>query len=155
MFNESDFLSGAVTGSLDTVRPKVPKGQYRGIIKELKTRQNAGQKDPSKMYTSIDLMVELQLSPEAQQEMNTDQANITRRYGFLIDLTPDGKGLDMGKGKNVDLGRVREALGQNDPAKPWKPLDLVGQIALWKVDHRPNKDKPGEVYDEIVEVGKL
>lgn len=154
MFDESTFLQSTITGALDTTRPIIPVGSYTGAIKEIKGRQNAGTKptNQGKIYTSLDLSVELQLTPEAQAEMNLDQPNITRRYSIMIDLNESGNGLDMGKGKNVSLGQLRDALGQNDPSKPWSPSMLVGQAAKWTVKHGVYNGSP---VDEISGVGKL
>lgn len=60
------------------------------------------------------------------------------RQTLWLDTTESG-GLDFGKGKNVGLGRLREALGQNAPGKPWAPGMLVGGVAKVKVSHSIDK----------------
>ena len=56
----------------------------------------------------------------------------------------------MGKGKNVALGRLREALGQNTPGKPWSFGMLVGQVAKVAVKHRITD--AGDTFAEVKRV---
>jgi hypothetical protein len=51
-----------------------------------------------------------------------------------LDITPQGS-LDMGRGKNVHLNRLREAFNQNRPGQPWNPMMLVGQAARVQTKH--------------------
>ena len=65
----------------------------------------------------------------------------------MLDVTEAGS-LDMGKGKNVTLGRLREAVGQNTDGKPWNPQMLLGQRAKIKIKHSINKES-GELQSEV------
>jgi len=50
----------------------------------------------------------------------------------------------MSEGKNVGLGRLREAIGKNEGAFSFR--DLVGQIAQLRVKHRMNGE---DTYAEV------
>ena len=65
-------------------------------------------------------------------------------------MMEDGS-FDSRKGKNLGLGRLRKALGQNDPGVEWYLSNLVGGMAKVHVSHRMYE---GEVYDEIRRVEK-
>jgi hypothetical protein len=52
---------------------------------------------------------------------------VTVKQGVMLDMTPDGSGLDMGKGKNVSLGRLREALNMNQPGQRFRIHNAAGQ----------------------------
>jgi hypothetical protein len=67
--------------------------------------------------------------------------------GIMLDRGPGG--LEMGKGKNVGLGRVREALNQNKTGVPWNFSMLGGQVAKIKVKHRMDGD---QTYVEVSDI---
>ncbi len=52
----------------------------------------------------------------------------------------------LGPNKNVQLGRLRKALGQNEGGRPWSPRMLEGAgPALVHVEQDPNGEYPSEV----------
>ena len=53
----------------------------------------------------------------------------------MLDLAATG-GLDMSEGKNVALGRLREALGLNDPSQSFSFHQLPGLMGRVNVTHR-------------------
>jgi len=74
------------------------------------------------------------------------------RQSLMLDVRADGA-LEFGKGKNVGLGRVREALGQNSTGRPWSFPMLGGQLAKVKVKHRLDT-ATGRTYVEVTDVAK-
>ena len=69
---------------------------------------------------------------------------------IMLDITSEGA-LDMSEGKNVQLGRLREAVKQNANGKPWSPAMLIGQMARINVKHRVNE----ETGDLMMDVDKV
>ena len=53
----------------------------------------------------------------------------------MLDLTPSGS-LDTSKGKNIGLGRLREAVGQNKPGQAFSFQNLPGLMAKITIKHR-------------------
>lgn len=72
---------------------------------------------------------------------------------IMLDVTSEGA-LDMGEGKNVQLGRLREAVGQNASGKPWTPAMLIGQMARINVKHRINEES-GDLMMDVDKVVAL
>lgn len=70
------------------------------------------------------------------------------KQGIMLDRGP-GNSLEFGKGKNVALGRLREALKQNGNGQPWGFPMLGGKVAKIKVKHRMDG---GKTYAEVSEV---
>ena len=64
-----------------------------------------------------------------------------------------GNGLDMGKGKNVALGRLREATDLNVPGQPFAMAMFPGRLAKIKVTQRPGNE-PDQVYNDVRGVTK-
>jgi hypothetical protein len=76
---------------------------------------------------------------------------VTCKQGIMLDLNEGGQ-LDMGKGKNVSLGKLREAIGLNSPGQPFSFSMIQGRMALGFVQHRVDGD---QVFAEIKRVQKL
>lgn len=149
MFNPETFLATPVSGANSTEYVPVPTGEYFAYIEEVKARPWQS-KDQSQAGMALDVLWVID-SPEVAALLNRD--TVKCKQGLMLDFT-DAGALDMGKGRNVDLGRLREAVGQNDPSQPWSPQMLVGKQAKVKVSHRADKDDPKKMYAEIREVAK-
>jgi len=151
MFDPNQFLADTVTGANDTKYIPIPQGEYPAIIKECKARQMPSKADASKQVTVVDVVYEIDDSTVKEV---TGFDSPTVRQSIFLDLTPNGK-LDMSKGKNIGLGKLREALGLNDPNKSFSFSDLPGRAAIVQVEHTPNEKSPGDVYSNVAKVGKL
>lgn len=78
---------------------------------------------------------------------------LTVRADLTLDLNSAG-GLDFGPNKNVKLGQLRDALGQNTPG--WTPNALRGAGPfIGKVTHRADKNDPTKKYAEVSKFGKI
>lgn len=152
MFDPDSFLSSTVTDANSTSLTPVPEGEYVAVIGKPKVRQNAGKKDPGALYTSLDLPCEIDLAgmyPAVAEQIGRDKATV--RYSCLLDLTDTG-GLDMGKGKNVGLGRAREAADLNVPGQPFSFAMFEGRAVKVLVKHRIDGE---DIYDEVKAMAKL
>jgi hypothetical protein len=72
---------------------------------------------------------------------------------FSLDIKADG-GLEFGKGRNVELGRLREALGQNGNGQPWAFSMLGGKVAKIGVKTSINA-KDQKSYTNVIKVAKV
>ena len=86
-----------------------------------------------------------------KQQLGRDK--ILVKQGIMLDLDATGQRLDVSKGKNINLGRLREALDMNDASQPFSFNMLPGNAARARVTHR--MDQNGEdVYADIKMVTK-
>lgn len=139
IFDPDSFLTSAVTGANDTTMQPIPVGEYMGVIDEVKPRQT---KNGGAVLDIVWRLMDSALSAELGRD------KITVRQSLFLDLTPSGT-LDMSKGKNIGLGRVRSATGHNDPLKPFAPNMLMGSQAKVKVTQRADKEKPDVIYNDV------
>ena len=102
-FDAKTFLDTQVTGESSTKRMPVPVGEYTSLIEGVNVR-NWQSKDGQKSGLALDVTHNLD-DPGVKEAMGRDKVTITQ--SIMLDLT-DGGALDMGKGKNVQLGRLRE-----------------------------------------------
>lgn len=124
-FNAEDLLNTQVSGEMSTKYTPVPEGEWRATIKEIKGRAtNKGQ-------SIMDILWEV---TDPQVEAVTGMTNSIVRQSIFLDISPSG-GLDVSKGKNIGLGKLRAAVGQNGPG-PWSPGMLSGSVAIIRVEHR-------------------
>jgi hypothetical protein len=149
------FLSESIDGELATVREVVPEGDYQAMLepfedieKILRTNEftykagpNAGQ--PGSI-TSLDLTMNI-LDPDLLAKMGREK--VTVRAQCTLDFTPQGK-LDTGPGKNILLGQIRAAVGQNKPGHSLRDLSGAGPVLI-RVKHRSDKNDSSIKYAEV------
>ena len=143
-FNPDQFLNTETSDATSTSYTPIPEGEYPACVKEIKPRVTTSGKAILDVVWSID-------DADGAIEAATGMKQATVRQSVFLDLTDSG-GLDMGKGKNVQLGKLRDALGQNTPGKSWRPGDLMGGVALVAVKHRSVDDA---IYTDIKGVTKI
>lgn len=141
-FDTQVFEETAVEGEMETRYTPVPEGDYTAYIEGTKMRQNND--------GSLLLDVNWKLVDEGLAEsMGLEQVFV--RQGIFLDVTEvDGVvTMETGPNKNIKLGRLREALGQNT-GKPWsfKMLEGAGP-ALIHVTQRPDKKDSSVIYNDV------
>lgn len=140
-FDPSVFESQQFTDANDTKYVAIPEGEYTGLIKEKKIRNEKG-------YTILD--IQWIIDDQGVKDL-TGMKEPTVRQSIFLDVTPNG-GLDFGKGKNVKFGRLREAVGLNTPGQPFSFGMLEGRPARVSIKHRMHE---GDVFADVKEVTKL
>lgn len=126
----------------------VPAGDHAATITKYEILAWAAKDDASKNGLKMNIFFNCDDPAVAAQTMR-DQ-NVVR-HEFFLDLNEVG--LDMGEGKNIKLGRLREAVGLNRPGEPFSFDMLVGQRAMVAVTHRLTAD--GDPVAEAKSVAKL
>lgn len=144
-FNPDLFLQTQVEGALSTTLTPCPEGEFPGVIKSISPRTLSNGSAVLDVVWSID---------DESVKKVTGMNEPTVRQSLWLDVTESG-GLDMSQGKNVSLGRLREALNQNQKGKPWMPSMLVGQVAKVKVTHTADKNDSSILYANVSAVAKL
>lgn len=146
MFDPEIFLQSSIQGANDTKTIPVPIGEYTAVIEKITPRQWQS-KDGSQ--TGIALDVQWLIDDQSVKEA-LGRDSVTCKQGIMLD-TNNGA-LDMSKGKNIGLGRLREAVGLNDPSKPFSFHELPGRVAKISVSHRISGE---DTYSEVKAVSKM
>lgn len=153
-FDVNTFANAVVSDSNSTKVNPIPEDEYPGIIQgPLNERGKTGFRTTDKGQVILDVVWEVD-SPAAREASGMEHPTV--RQSIFLDVTTSG-GLDMSKGKNVGLGRLREALGQNKDGQKWTFGSLIGQVAKIKVTQRVVRDDSGEenIYNDVKGVTKL
>ena len=148
MFSPEQFLDMQTTEANDTKLVPVPVGEYVAVIDEVKARSWKKKDDPSIGGLALDIV--WSIDDEGVKTL-LGRDKVTVKQGIMLDLTETG-GLDMGKGKNVNLGKLREAVGLNVPGQPFAASMLDGRLAKIRVEHRVDGDT---IYSDVKAVTKL
>lgn len=148
MFDAASFLDQQITGSNDTKTIPIPEGDYLAIVEKIEAKNWTSKKDPSQSGVSLNVVWSIEDS--AVKEL-LGRNKVTCVQSVMLDLNESG-GLDMGKGRNIGLGRLREATGLNDPGRPFAFSQFPGMSARVSVKHRLHEDT---IYSEVKAVAKI
>lgn len=148
LFDPKSFLSATLNEANSTKVIPLPIGETFGQITAMDIQ--TGEKDGKSWYR---LSATLEITDSEYlakwQVAGAEKAKID--YRFLLDVN-EGGGIAMGPGKNVKLGRLREAAGVNQPGKS---LDMmVGQIIRVSIGNRPDPNDPETIYADVTAVAK-
>lgn len=147
VFDPSSVLNETYSESNSTARIPIPEGEHPGVIEDVQINQWQT-RDGSKSGLKLDVRWAVD-SAEAREA--TGLPSPTCRQSIMLDLTEQG-GLDMSRGKNTNLGRLRAATGLNTPGEPFAFSMLVGKAARVKIAHRVDGEN---IYDEVKGVVSL
>lgn len=153
MFNADLFLQTTFEEALDDKRIPVPAGEYIGQITELKTRSGIIGKGERQGEAWASLNIQIELADDALKTL-LKREKIIVYYSPMLDLTSSG-GLDMGPQRNVALGALRTATGQNTKGQPWQPAMLVGHMVRCSVKHVPSIKDPSVMNAEVSGVARM
>lgn len=162
-FDADAFMGQSYDGELDTKVVLPPEGDYRAMFGDFNSETGfrtftAGEKSKNagKEYTIFTPPFALQDDPrlaEVKTARGSDEITVYHK-GVFLDLTAEG-GLDFSKGKNVDLGQMRDAVGQNQK-QGWKFSDLIGAgPVMVKLIHEQDQNDSTKKYARISRVVKI
>ena len=147
-FNPENFINTETTESNSTRVIPVPEGDHRAFIDKVDAKTLGQNQSPA-----LSILWKIDDMDGSVQEATGREENRVEQLIWL-DINDSG-GLDHSDGKNVQLGRLRKALGQNQPGQAWAPSMLVGGMAMIHVSHDPDKNDPDVVYARVRRVSPL
>jgi hypothetical protein len=131
-FNTEEFLQTTTEEVLDDHLDPCPAGEWLAIASAPEVADFEYKKGDRKGETGYRMIIKWDIQDEGAKSL-VDRDKVTVTQSILLDLTEDGSGLDMGKGKNIGLGQIRTALGQNEAGAEWSPSMISGQPAKIQV----------------------
>lgn len=142
-FDADSFLNSAISGSNSTKIIPCPQGEFFAVIEKLAARQTQST-DGTQTRVILDV-IWLVEDDGARQATGREQVQV--KQGIFLDLDAQG-GVDMSEGKNVQLGRLREALGLNG-GEAFSFNMLPGRTAKILVSHRPDPKDAENVFADV------
>jgi len=147
MFDAQSFLDMQIADANSTATIPVPVGEYAAIIDKINVRQWTKKDDPTISGLTLEVFWNVD-DQQVKELLGRDKVSV--KQGVMLDITEEG-GLDMGKGRNVGLGKLRQALGLNEPGVAFSFNQLPGQYAKVSVKHRIDGEN---IYPEVGTVVK-
>jgi hypothetical protein len=150
-FDADSFLNQTASGPMSTQVQPCPEGEYQAVIDD-GDRAVSAKEINTKNGPAHQLVVMFKILDEGvRQRLKRD--NVTVPMNCWLDLDPSGN-LDLSEGKNVSIGRLRAALGQNSGS--WSPGMLKGKgPVMVKVTQRADSRDPEVKYAEVSRVAKI
>lgn len=153
-FDPEALLEQETTEALESEFTPIPEDVYQGMIidNQGKRNQEFGIKEvriksgPREGEVAYVLEAPIQLDAPGNELAH---GRIVK-YSAFLDLDENTGALETGTNKNVRLGALREAVGQNKAGQSWKFRDLVGQLLMVKI-----KTDPEGKYSNIDEVASI
>lgn len=155
-FDPQQFMN-TPSDPLPTAYEVIPEGEYKMLLDsdpkmlEVKKVEGVSSKtgEPYLFY-QIELSC-LVLDEKVKAKLGREK--VTARMRINLDFDDAGK-LTTGPNKNVALGQLRDALGQNKPG--WTPQQLLGAGPfIGRVKHQASKTNPEMKFAEVVRAGKI
>lgn len=150
-FDANAFLDMSVTDANDTKIIPIPVAEYTAVASKVEVRQWTAKDDPSKCGLTLDVTWDID---DASLKELLGRDKVTVRQGIMLDLTESG-GLDMGKGRNVELGKLREGLDLNRPGEAFSFQMIPGRVAKINVKQRFDKNDAEKIYAEVKGVARI
>lgn len=145
-FDPATFMNAEHDQAMDTKIMPCPAGEYLAIADKVDIKPWA-KRDGSASGLKVTILWDIQ-DDNVKELVERDKVLVPQDQ--LLDLTDDGN-LDFGKGKNVGLGRIREALELNTPGEPFSFSMIQGRMGKVKVAHRVDGE---DIYHEVRGVAK-
>lgn len=159
VFDPKQFLGLTVSGPMATKITPVPEGEWLAIIS---TKQPVAEwfdeaewkdKKSGQTKTQPTCKVPFEITDSRAKEL-VKRETLMVNYDMFLDLLPNGQ-LDTGEDKNVRLGALREALGQNsEPSWTFERLFGAGPVMV-KIVHRKDDKRPDDTFPTITRVAKV
>ena len=141
LFDADELQNMEVEGAMETSLPPIPEGEWPAYVREISFR--SGTSEAGNDWTACDVTWAI-TDPQVVDIVGIDEP--TARQTIFLDVGDSG--LELGPGKNLQLGRLREALGQNGPGA-WSFAQLEGASAVVRVEHNHYNDR---IYNDVKSV---
>lgn len=157
-FDTETFLNATYEQANSTRLPLVPAGEYKAEADRINVRQGEikeGENSGDRWYR-LELLWSID-SDKLKTQLKMDKVAV--KQSFFLDVTDSGT-LDMGEGKNVSLGRLRESLGMNNSGRRFSISSFKGAMATIRVDNKmADRDggalKKGDMFAEVGAVTRI
>lgn len=148
VFDPKSFLQQSVDGgNFETRTTPIPAGEYPASIEsiDMEVYTKKGVSYAAKVRWSI-------LDDNVKAALGLPK--VTVRQTVFLDINESGQ-LEKGANKNIALGRIRAALGQEN-VTPWALALLIGAgPAKIKVTQRADDNDASIIYNDVGAVTKL
>lgn len=159
-FDASAFLDLPVDTPM-VKRPPLPATDYIATVKQVDARQwtSKDKVDEAtgrlKSGIAYDVTLTLEVPEATRLALGLTNPTLELKDGIMLEMTPDGKGIDFAPGKNNQLRRYREALDMNKPGDVFRARDMAGKMLLVKIKHEEYPAGSGDFFERVASPARL
>jgi hypothetical protein len=150
-FDADSFMNSNVDAPMQTQMAKVPEGEYQAMIDNFDNAtaiRTVQVKGIDRKILEIPFVIQ---DVNLQAKLKRDR--VVHRESFWLDFDENGR-LGTGPDQNINLGRLRAALDQNNAG--WNPSMLKGAgPVMIVVKHKPNPQDSENPYVNISKYAKI
>lgn len=144
MFDAEAFQNLIINDANSTRSMPWPPGEYPVTIASVQVKSDTIKRGARAGQPWVGLSLLLEADPSVLPD---GCSNVTSTL-VMLDITESGS-LDMRPGKNIRLGRLREAAGLNVPGQPFSFPMLEGRTIVISTDVRVDDTNPDVQYTEV------
>jgi hypothetical protein len=159
MFDARQFLNQTVSTSMATSVKPPPEGEWKAMVStQIPIEEWFGEatwkdKSTGQDKTTPTVKIPFEIVDDTARAL-AQREKIIVYYDCFLDLNPDGT-LATGDDKNVRIGALREALGQNQESD-WTFQRFFGAGPFMaKINHQTNKNNPDEKFGRVGRVSRI
>lgn len=148
IFDPTAFMNSPLPEANATKRVPLPVAdavpaqlvEQKYVSGEVKEGDHAG-----KSWYKLNAVFEI-TDPEYLAKCAGQPEKVKITYGVMLDMNETG-GLAFGENKNINLGKLRQATGANEPGKTL--AHMTGQFVRLKIGHRADPNDSSIVYEDV------
>lgn len=154
-FDPNIFLNQNIDDAMDTVGWLCPQGEHRAMVGTIDEKAfQTGTSDKNGKDWLMFKPAFLIQDPTIIADSGREQA-VVYHNGMFVDIDETTGRIKTEKNANVELGRLRDAVGQNNqPGWNFMHLQGAGPVMV-KVAHVPDKNNPEKKYARVVAVRRI
>lgn len=156
VFDPNAFMAQNVDGPMATEIRSVPEGEYTAMIDSFEadkafTQINWNDRNTGEARSAVQFACPFVIQDEAvKSELGREKLVVYAK--MFLDM--DNGTLSTAPDKNVLLGQIREAVGQNNAGWSFGMLAGAGPVKV-RVKHRADKNDPSKKYAEVNRVAPI
>lgn len=143
-FNPQEFLNTETEAQFETRYRPIPEGEYMAQVDSL----NAKRLDTGEII--LDVLYELLDCDKMKDDLGIHGKALSKQ---ALWLDYENGILAEGANKNIKLGRLRAALGQDKKGKAWSFNHLIGagpiMVNVIQKPAKPDSKDPEAIYNEV------
>ena len=151
-FDADAFMNSTIDAPMETQLAGVPDGEYVAMVGDFDSSafKTITTKNGDRPVLEIPFLIQ---DDALKAKLGREQ--VTHRETYWLDFDDNGK-LAVGPDKNVRLGQLRSALGQNVAGSPWAPAMLrnMGPLRI-AIKSATDKNNPDRKYTNITKYARI
>ena len=152
MFDPQKYFESSTEEPMETTLSPIPVGEYTAVVRSVKIfpikDKQTGMERTNTIRTTITWDID-----DKPLEQQLGRTNLTVQQTVFIDFDDNGS-FATGRDKNVQLGRLREALNLNSGRFTLQMLEGAGPARI-AVHHEPDSRDDSLIYAKVKNVTRI